>query len=127
MTLDLIKEIEFDNLFSFKYSDRLGTLAEKMDGKVEEREKAARLSELQRVQREITLKKNQSMETQEVRVLVEGKSKKGGQLTGRTPTNKVVNFCSDNGMIGMIVNVRITRAFFNSLRGETSFFSGVKD
>ena len=118
LTLDLVKKIEFDNLFSFKYSDRIGTRAENMGGKVGEREKSSRLSELQKFQREITFKKNQALEGKEADILVEGPSKKGGHLTGRTITNKIVNFACDDRYIGNIVKVGIKRAFFNSLWGE---------
>lgn len=117
MTLDLIKKIEFDNLFSFKYSDRKGTMAEKMEGKIDEYEQASRLTILQSIQKEITLKKNKNYIGRLEEVLIEGESKKGGQLTGRTKTNKVVNFNSNIKRIGVIVKVNIKRAFINSLQG----------
>ena len=118
MTLDLIQKIGFDNLFSFKYSDRKGTMAAKMEGKIDEQEKSRRLTILQALQRDITLVKNRALEGREASVLVEGHSKKGNQLTGRTETNKVVNFNSENNYIGEIVKVKIKIAFVNSLRGE---------
>jgi tRNA-2-methylthio-N6-dimethylallyladenosine synthase len=124
LTLDLIREIEFDSLYSFKYSDRKGTLAEKMDGKISEAEKSSRLTALQELQKAITLKKNKRLEGREVEILVEGESKKGGQLTGRTPTNKIVNFSNNNSIIGEIVKVTIKRAFVNSLYGDLSVVSG---
>ncbi|MDB9823041.1 tRNA (N6-isopentenyl adenosine(37)-C2)-methylthiotransferase MiaB [Deltaproteobacteria bacterium] len=117
-TLDLITEIEFDNLFSFKYSDRKGTLAEKMGEKIDEDVKAARLRVLQSLQRDITLKKNKNLVGQEEEVLVEGESKKGGQLTGRTLSNKIVNFDSKLNLIGELAKVHIQLAFINSLQGE---------
>jgi tRNA-2-methylthio-N6-dimethylallyladenosine synthase len=116
-TLDLIMKIEFDNLFSFKYSDRKGTLAEKMGGKLDEDEKAARLTVVQSIQKDITLKRNKYLVGREEEVLTEGESKKGGQLTGRTPTNKIVNFLSDIDMIGKLTKVCIKLAFINSLQG----------
>jgi tRNA-2-methylthio-N6-dimethylallyladenosine synthase len=118
MTLDLIRKIEFDSLFSFKYSDRKGTLAEKMHGKIHEAEKSSRLTALQQIQKGITLKKNKSLEGKEVVILVEGHSKKEGQLTGRTDSNKVVNFSNNNNLLGNLVKVRIKNAFVNSLWGE---------
>jgi len=117
MTLDLIKKIEFDNLFSFKYSDRKGTVAEKLEGKIDEYEKASRLTILQSIQKEITLKKNKSYIGGLEEVLVEGESKKGGQLTGRTKTNKVVNFNCNLNKLGEVVKVIIKDAFINSLQG----------
>jgi tRNA-2-methylthio-N6-dimethylallyladenosine synthase len=124
LTLDLIREIEFDSLYSFKYSDRKGTLAEEMDGKISEAEKSSRLTALQQLQKAITLKKNKRLEGRKVEILVEGESKKGGQLTGRTPTNKIVNFSNNNSIIGEIVKVTIKRAFVNSLYGDLSVVSG---
>ncbi|MFH1351746.1 MAG: tRNA (N6-isopentenyl adenosine(37)-C2)-methylthiotransferase MiaB [Pseudomonadota bacterium] len=117
-TLDLIREVEFDSLFSFKYSDRKGTLAAKMGGKISEDEKAARLSFLQQLQKGITLNRNRMLEGREVEILLEGVSKRGGQLTGRTQTNKVVNLSSDNILIGQLVKVRIKHGYINSLWGE---------
>jgi len=118
LTLDLIRTIEFDNLFSFKYSDREGTPAARMEGKIPERKKLERLAHLQDLQRKITLKKNRGLINKKVEVLVEGPSKKGLALTGRTTTNKVVNFTCDNEQIGKLIDVTIIRVSFNSLCGE---------
>jgi tRNA-2-methylthio-N6-dimethylallyladenosine synthase len=125
MTLDLIKKIEFDNLFSFKYSDRKGTLSEKMNCKIDEYEKSSRLLILQSIQKEITLKINKNHIGQVEEILVEGDSKKGDQLTGRTVTNKIVNFYCNIMMIGSLVKVIIKRAFINSLQG--TFIKGQQD
>ncbi len=116
-TLDLIEKIQFDSLFSFKYSDRKGTFAEQMDGKIEESEKASRLSILQKLQKGISLRKNMALEGKKMEVLVEGKSKRGGQLTGRTISNKVVNFDCNNNYIGNLINLQIKHGFLNSLKG----------
>jgi len=118
LTIDLIKKIEFDALFSFKYSDRKGTLSEKMNHKVDEGKKSVRLTELQELQKAITLEKNKRLEGREVEILVEGYSKRGGQLTGRTGTNKIVNFDGDENQLGSIVKVKLKHSFANSLRGE---------
>jgi len=117
MTIDLITKIEFDNLFSFKYSDRKGTFSEKMHNKIDEHEKSSRLSILQSIQKEITLKRNIKHIGKEDEVLVEGESKKGVLLTGRNETNKVVNFYGDIELVGSLVKVFIKRAFINSLQG----------
>jgi len=118
MTLDLMRKIEFDTLYSFKYSDRKGTLAETMGGKISDPEKSSRLRTLQELQRAITLKKNRRLEGLEVEILVEGESRKGDQFSGRTPTNKIVNFNNDNSQVGDLVKVAIKRAFVNSLAGK---------
>ena len=120
LTLDLIEEIRFDNLFSFKYSDRIGTAADKMQEKLDDKEKSSRLARLQSMQQKITLEKNRLLEGQEVEVLVEGLSKRKTQLSGRTDTNKVVNFTSKSNKSGDIVKVIIKEAFVNSLRGVPS-------
>lgn len=120
LTLDLIRRVQFDGLFSFKYSDRKGTLAETMPGKVEEKEKSRRLKVLQDLQRQVTLSKNRSLVGRRMDVLVEGQSKRGGQLTGRTGSNKIVNFIGNTNNIGRLVKVTIKQGFLNSLQGELS-------
>jgi tRNA-2-methylthio-N6-dimethylallyladenosine synthase len=119
LTLDLIERVEFDGLYSFKYSDREGTRAADFTGKVREEEKLDRLSELQRLQKSISVKKNGQLIGTHREILVEGLSRKGNQLTGRTSTNKIVNFEGNPEKIGNMVNVTITHAYANSLLGET--------
>jgi tRNA-2-methylthio-N6-dimethylallyladenosine synthase len=122
LTLDLLGKIEFDNLFSFKYSDREGTPAAQMQCKVPEEQKLARLTRLQAIQRRMTLKKNRELIGRNFKVLVEGASKKGQELTGRTDTNKIVNFKCDNKHINKFIDVTVKRASFNSLWGELTLF-----
>ena len=118
-TLRLIEQIQFDNIFSFRYSERPGTLASRLPGQVAEHEKQKRLSTLQEKQRAITLQKNKMLEETVQEVLVEGSSKRvEGQLTGRTIGNKVVNFTAKDNLIGQSVRVRIVKGFQNSLLGE---------
>jgi tRNA-2-methylthio-N6-dimethylallyladenosine synthase len=118
LTLDLVKTIQFDNIFSFKYSDREGTLASTMEPKVPLQDRAQRLLILQQLQKEITLNKNRRLVGQRTEVLVEGRSKKGNELTSRTGSNKVVNFCSRSELLGDLVQVIIKNAYTNSLKGE---------
>ncbi len=118
-SLRLIEEIEFDNLFSFKYSDRPGTKALQLPGRIGEKEKQRRLSILQERQREITLRKNKLLEGTIQEILVEGPGKRGDdQLTGRTLGNKVVNFSSKVNLKGQLVKINIIKGFQNSLLGE---------
>jgi tRNA-2-methylthio-N6-dimethylallyladenosine synthase len=117
-TLDLIEKIEFDNLFSFKYSDRKGTKASEMHGKINEAEKASRLKVLQDLQKEKTLHRNRMLEGKTEEVLVDGLSRRGTQYSGRTGTNKIINFHSNKNIIGSIVKVKVKSAFINSLHGE---------
>ncbi|OGP95274.1 MAG: tRNA (N6-isopentenyl adenosine(37)-C2)-methylthiotransferase MiaB [Deltaproteobacteria bacterium RBG_16_47_11] len=119
-TLNLIQKVRFDDLFSFKYSPRKGTRAAQFTDKVEEKVKQDRLSVLQEIQKEITLQKNQELEGRVEEVLVEGRSKQSHQdVTGRTRTNKIVNFEGDLSLVGQLVPVRITKAYPHSLRGES--------
>ncbi|HIJ40494.1 MAG TPA: tRNA (N6-isopentenyl adenosine(37)-C2)-methylthiotransferase MiaB [Deltaproteobacteria bacterium] len=117
-TIDLIRHIRFDSLYSFKYSDRTGTAAEKMGNKVVESVKTSRLTILQDLQEQITREKNRKLEGQVFVVLIEGESRKGGQKTGKTDTNKIVNFQCDKSSAGELVMIRIRQAFINSFRGE---------
>jgi tRNA-2-methylthio-N6-dimethylallyladenosine synthase len=117
-TMDLVQQVRFDGLFSFKYSDRAGTLAEKMTDKVDESVKISRLAALQALQREITLQKNRALEGEVVEVLVDGPGRRPGQMTGRTGTNKVLNFNGYLSMIGQLIDVTVKEGLANSLRGE---------
>jgi len=118
-TLALMKAVQFDDLFSFKYSPRKGTRAAQFEDRVEEKVKQKRLSILQELQRETTYQKNQALEAQVVEVLVEGRSKQGNQdISGRTRSNKIVNFRGGVDLTGHLIPVHITKAYQHSLRGE---------
>jgi tRNA-2-methylthio-N6-dimethylallyladenosine synthase len=118
-TMDLLDRIRFDNLFSFKYSEREGTAAAKFDNKVGERVKSARLKSLQLLQEQHTLAKNQSMLGKTWDVLVENRSKgSAGEIMGRTRTNKIVNFVGGSELVGKTLPVFITHAYQHSLHGE---------
>jgi tRNA-2-methylthio-N6-dimethylallyladenosine synthase len=118
-TLDLMKQVKFHDLFSFKYSPRKGTRAAQLQNQVEEEVKQNRLSILQKIQGEITLEKNQALEGQVEEVLVEGVSKQSDRdVTGRTRSNKIVNFTGNLDFVGRLVPVQITKAYPHSLWGE---------
>jgi tRNA-2-methylthio-N6-dimethylallyladenosine synthase len=118
-TLEMMDEIRFDNLFSFKYSEREGTAAIRFDHKISEAVKSERLKILQALQETHTLERNREMEGRSVVVLVEGRSKNSPEdVSGRTRTNKIVNFCGPGALIGQPVSVHIKKAFLHSLRGE---------
>lgn len=118
-TLSLIREVQFDELFSFKYSPRRGTRAAQFEDQVDENVKKERLLLLQKIQSEITFRKNQALEGQWVEVLVEGRSKQNEQeVMGRTRSNKVVNFKGGLNLVGQLVWVKITKAYPHSLHGE---------
>ncbi len=118
-TLDLIRRVRFDDLFSFKYSPRKGTRAAQLEGQVEEKIKQDRLSILQRLQKEITYQKNRALEGRIEEVLVEGQSKQSEQdVTGRTRSNRIVNFKGSQDLVGQLLPVLITKGYPHSLRGE---------
>ena len=118
-TLNLMEKVRFDDLFSFKYSPRKGTRAAQLEDKVEGKVKQERLSILQEMQKGVTLQKNQELEGRIEEVLVEGRSKQSAEdATGRTRSNKIVNFEGDLGLVGKLVSVQITKAYAHSLRGE---------
>ncbi len=117
-TMDLIRDIEFDGLFSFCYSDRPFTPASTMTEKVDEVTKRRRLMVLQSFQEEVTLRKHRAEEHVVREVLVEGYSRLGShQLMGRTPHNRIVNFDGSEEWIGKIVAVEIIEGYAHSLRG----------
>jgi tRNA-2-methylthio-N6-dimethylallyladenosine synthase len=117
-TIDMMEKIRFDSTFSFKYSDREGTAAQKLKGKVSEGEKLNRLKQIQMLQNQHTLEKNTEMEGKLQEILVEGKSKNSEKdLMGRTSSSKIVNFEGHSDLIGQIVKVKILKAYLHSLRG----------
>jgi tRNA-2-methylthio-N6-dimethylallyladenosine synthase len=117
-TLELMRQVQFDNLFSFQYSEREGTSAVGMDGIVGADRKGERLQRLQALQSEHTLQRNRAYIGCREAVLVEGISKNGGgEVTGRTRTNRIVNFTGERDLVGQTVAVRITEAFRHSLHG----------
>jgi tRNA-2-methylthio-N6-dimethylallyladenosine synthase len=117
-TLSLMEEVGYADLFSFKYSVRPGTRAADFNDEVSASVKQERLERLQGLQRKMTLDRNRSFVGSEQDVLVEGVSRRGDQLFGRTSGNRVINFSGDSALIGSIICVNVTRAFQNSLLGE---------
>ena len=118
-TLDLMEKVRFDTLFSFQYSERAGTAAVGLDGKVHPDEKRRRLIELQALQDRHTREKNDNLVGKTMEVLVEGTSRNTSRdVMGRTRSNKIVNFAGGNDLVGKTVRVRIVGAFLHSLRGQ---------
>jgi tRNA-2-methylthio-N6-dimethylallyladenosine synthase len=109
-TMDILKRVRFDNVYSFLYSPREGTRAAKMTNTVPEEVKNERMKELLSAQDEIALERNLLYVGKTERVLVESVSKKGSAFTSRTAGGKLVHFTSDKCEIGDFINVKITRA-----------------
>ena len=135
-TLELIRTVEFDGLFAFKYSDRPNAPAAEFDTKISDPQKKDRLQILLDLQETLTRRKNQALVGTCLPILAEGFSKRQSsgnlnqpdqavQWTGRTSTNKIVNFYQDGNSAncndicpGQLVNVKIEKAYSHSLWGK---------
>ena len=118
-TMDLIESVGFDYSFSFLFSARPGTPAAEYPDDVPLELKQQRLERLQQAILQTAQQISRRMVGTVQRVLVERVSRKdSSQLAGRTENNRVVNFCGSQELIGDFVNLTITEALPNSLRGE---------
>jgi tRNA-2-methylthio-N6-dimethylallyladenosine synthase len=128
-TLDLLDQVQYDSLFSFKYSPRPNTAALHMSGRIPEEEKQRRLVIVQEKQRAIQIRRNAELIGGIQEVLVEGRNHALGQWIGRTSCNRTLNFTHPvNGddrvlagdLVGHYLPVRVTRSGPNSLVGESA-------
>jgi len=120
-TLDLMDEVGYDGIFSFKYSARPNTPALSLEDAIPEHEKARRLEVLMAKQREIQISRYKKYIGQRCEVMVEGKNQARGQWVGRTSQNKTLNFTLGSARepkVGSYLPVTITASFPNSLLGE---------
>ena len=118
-TLDVVKKVCFEQVFMFIYSVRKGTRAEKMEGHIPEEVKSKRFNRLKELADKITEEENYKYIDTIQKVLVEGESKTNKEvLTGRTNSNKVVNFVGDKSLIGKEINVKIVSQHIWYLKGE---------
>lgn len=117
-TMQLVDDMQFDAAFSFVYSKRPGTPAADMDDETPRELKKERLARLQSRIADYNRQYMQAMVGTTQRVLVERQSKRGDQLAGRTDSNRWVNFDGHPRMIGHFVEIEITEALDNSLRGR---------
>ena len=122
LSLDLMREVQYDSAFMFKYSERPGTYASKhLPDDVPEEVKIRRLNELIALQTEISAQQNRRDEGKVFDVLVEGFSKRSReQLCGRTEQNKMVVFDKEGHHIGETVRVKITGSTSATLLGVCS-------
>ncbi|MDA7742218.1 tRNA (N6-isopentenyl adenosine(37)-C2)-methylthiotransferase MiaB [Francisellaceae bacterium] len=117
--IDFVKEIDFDQSFSFIYSKRPGTPAADMFDDTPMEVKKARLSKLQETLSNNALRISRQMVGSHQKILVEGRSKKSPDvLAGRTENNRTVNFIGPESLVSEFVTVKITEARPNSLIGE---------
>jgi len=117
-TIDLVNKCKFDLAYTFIFSKRVGTPAEKMKDEITQEEKEQRLYRLNDLINKYALENNKKLENKIVKVLVEAPSDKEGYLMGYTDTNKLVNLKGPETILGQIVNVKINEAKTWSLNGE---------
>jgi len=118
-TLDVLRQVEFDQVFMFIYSRRKGTPAAEMEDPASYGDKHRNFEKLVKLQNDISRKTNETYLGSNVEVLVEGTSKNDPEkYTGRTRTGKVVNFSGSDGIIGKLVNVNINEIHSWFLNGE---------
>jgi tRNA-2-methylthio-N6-dimethylallyladenosine synthase len=124
-TLSLLNTVQYDSLFSFKYSQRPNTPALKYHDHLPEEEKGRRLTILQERQRGIQIRRNSELVGTVEEVHVEGYNNATLQWIGRTSQNRTLNFIHphlpDGSLKGKYLNVLVTRAGPNSLAGESVF------
>ena len=118
-TLDVVSKVKFEQIYMFIYSRRVGTVADKMENQIDERIKHQRFDKLKKLAENIIAEKNINYVGKTELVLVEGKSKTNEKIyTGRTETNKVVNFEGNENMIGKILPMKIVSEHMWYLKGK---------
>lgn len=118
-TLDLVKKVKYDNIYSFIYSKRSGTKAAEMPDSTSDEEKGRRMRELLEVQREVSAEHYKRFIGRRMRVLADDVSKKKpGWLTGKSSEFIIVEFEGDTSLIGQFVDVEITGAMNWAVTGR---------
>ena len=118
-TLSLLDAAQYDGVFAFQYSPRPNTTAQHMPDAIPEEEKGRRLARVMDRQREIQRARNETLVGQTFEVLVDGASRRPGQWSGRSSSNRILNFTSpQENLLGEYVPVRVASASPNCLVGE---------
>lgn len=118
-TLDVVRRVNFEQIFMFIYSRRKGTLADKMENQVPEEIKHKRFDRLKALFEKQVEENNKKYIGSVQKILIEGKSKNNDELyTGRTSSNKVVVFEANDKLIGQVANVKIVSEHKWYLKGE---------
>jgi tRNA-2-methylthio-N6-dimethylallyladenosine synthase len=119
LTINALKDIEFDGIYAFHYSPRQGTKAALMTGRISDEIQSQRLYEILSVQNKITTRINKSLEGTIQEVLIEGSDDtEKKQLMGRTRTNKIVTIPESTFYTGNLINVKISNGRQHSLEGQ---------
>lgn len=118
-TLDVVRKVNFEQVYMFIYSRRIGTVADKMENQIPEKIKHQRFDRLKDLYDSRVSENNQKYIGTVQKILVDGYSKNDDKiLTGRTDTNKVVNFEGSEDLIGKMINIKITEEHKWYLKGE---------
>lgn len=118
-TLSLVREVEFDQAYLFKYSERRDTPAALMPDQVPQEVREQRLDRVLRVVNEVAARRYEGLVGKQVEILVEGPSRKNPErLTGRTRCNKIVVFDGAQRHLGQVMDVRVVKAGSFTLYGE---------
>ena len=118
-TLDVVKKVNFDQVFMFIYSRRVGTPADKMDNQIPEEIKHERFDRLKNLVESQIAENNQKYIGTVQKILVEGRSKtNNNMLTARTDSNKVINFEGSDELIGKVVDLKIVSEHMWYLKGK---------
>ncbi len=118
-TLSLIERVKYTSLFTFIFSPRPGTKAYDMEDPVSREEKGKWFKELTDLQEKIAATRTADMKGKTYRVLVEGKAKGDGMLSGRTYGNVIIEFMGDESLIGGFADVKVTNCKTWVVYGET--------
>ena len=118
-TLDVVRKVNFEQVFMFIYSRRVGTPADKMENQISEEVKHERFDRLKSlVESQIEANNKKYIGTTQ-NIIVEGRSKNNeSMLTGRTDSNKVIIFEGDDSLIGKAVEVKVVSEHMWYLKGE---------
>ncbi len=117
-TLSMMREIQYDAIFAYKYSPRPFTKAARYEDQVDEDVKKSRLDKLFKLHEEISFSVAKQYEDKVLSVLVEKEGKTSGKMIGRSLENKVVHFLGHKDLKGKTVQVKINTAFPQTFRGE---------
>ena len=117
-TKEFIKKVKFDNIYSFVYSRREGTKAAELPDDISDKQKGLWLRELLLENREVQSEWMKRFIGRICRVLIDGRGKEAGMLTGKNDENIIVNLAGGDSLVGQFADVRITGAMNWALKGE---------
>ena len=118
-TIDIIKEIQFDQSYSFIYSKRPGTPAATIEDNISEEIKKERLCYLKDTINSLSKNRSKTIIGEKIEILVEGiSSKYNDMVVGRTKNNKIINISGNSTLIGEILNIKVTELDNKTLKGE---------